>query len=73
MTRAERHICAALQIAPTLPVLEDMTSELAAIIVLHSLAQMLTHELLLPGEAMPLEHGQGHQVVLMGVVAGCCV
>jgi hypothetical protein len=69
----ETYISASFQIAPALPVLENLPLQLAAIIVLHSLPQVLPHGLLLPCKAVPLEHGKCHQVILMSIVTSSCI
>lgn len=70
-SHVQAHIRASFEIAPALPVHEDLALQFAAIIVLHCLAQVLAHGLLLTCKAMPAKHGKCHQVILMCVVT-CC-
>lgn len=65
------YISAAFQVTPALPVQEDLALQFAAIIVLDSLAQVLSHCFLLTRKAMPSEHGERYQMVLMRILA-CC-
>ncbi len=69
----ETYISASFQIAPALPVLKNLPLQLATIVVLHSLPQVLPHGLLLPCKAVPLKHGKCHQVILMSIVTSSCI
>ena len=48
--------------------LKNLALQLSAVVMLDSLAEMLTHCLLLPCEDVPLEHGKRHEMVLVGIV-----
>ena len=67
------YVSASFQIAPAFPVLENLPLQLATIVVLHSLPQVLPHGLLLPCKAMPLKHGKCHQVISMSKVTSSCI
>ena len=69
----ETYISASFQVAPSLPVLENLPLQLAAIVVLHSLPQVLPHGLLLACKAVPLKHGKCHHVIPMSIVTSSCI
>lgn len=69
----QAHIGTSFKIAPALPVLEDLPLQLAAIIMRYSLAQVLSHCLLLPNKAEPLKHCKCYQVILVCIMSRCSI
>ena len=67
------YIGASFQVTPALPVQKHLALQFAAIIVLDSLTQVLSHGLLLTCKAMPAKHGKCYQMVLMRIMACCGV
>ena len=67
------YIAASFQVAPAFPMQEHLALQFAAIVVLDSLTQVLSHGLLLTCKAIPTKHSKRYQMVLVCIVACCGV